>query len=116
MISNDIPSKVLNWEATLQKMNHNKEAANELLSLFISEILESQKNLLQAIKDKQNITLLEICHKLHGATCYCIAPKIHDISKIIEKTLQKDITTDVTIPTQQLIDDISEFLTYCESK
>lgn len=81
----------LNWELAMERANGKEELANEMLSMLLLSIPETQKSIEQALHEKDSDALLTVIHKFHGACCYTGVPKLKALAETIETALKKRI-------------------------
>lgn len=91
LISSEPPfsSNMIDWQLALQRAGGKEDLANEMLSMLLLSIPETQKLISEAFDDSDSKELLSIIHKFHGACCYTGVPKIKNLAETIETALKQ---------------------------
>ena len=94
LISSEPPfeSTMIDWQLALQRAGGKEDLANEMLSMLLLSIPETQKLISEAFGDNDSKELLSIIHKFHGACCYTGVPKIKALAETIETALKQSQT------------------------
>ena len=92
LVSSEPPfvSANLDWQLALQRAGGKEDLANEMLSMLLLSIPETQKLIETALAQNNDAELLSVIHKFHGACCYTGVPKLKKLSETIETALKQD--------------------------
>ncbi len=84
-------SHCIDWILALQRAGGKEELAEEMLSMLIVSVPETQKLIAGAISKNDHEKLLEVIHKFHGACCYTGVPRLKRLAETIETSLKKNV-------------------------
>ncbi len=109
--------QTIDWEQCLNLAGNNAEIAEDLITLFVSD-LPTVRNYLEKLFLEGDYTMLrDQAHRLHGATCYCGVPHlkaaVQNLEKLLKsKDLRKKISDNSEIKEhlQILLDEIDSVL------
>ena len=93
--------------ATMERTLNNEKIAREWYQLLSEEINTTRLLILEAWPKKNYKKIDDVIHKMHGACCYCAAPKLKDISALCESKL-KDGSADAIIEQSDIDQIIAE--------
>lgn len=86
--------KPIDWPLSLKLANNKPHLAKEMLSLFVADLPQFQARIKKAQTESDYEALQQHVHKLHGASCYCGAPRIRTIANELEtalKTMNREV-------------------------
>ncbi len=75
--------KVIDLKEGTKLLGGHREAAENMLSMFIETLPQELKKIMAAHEEKNFLELYKLIHKLYGGLCYCGAPKMRAITKQI---------------------------------
>ena len=81
-------SRHVDWELALQRAAGKTELAREMLQLLLASLPQTLADLEKYRESNQRDALIQLVHKLHGATCYTGVPHIKALSETIETQLK----------------------------
>ncbi len=81
-------SRHVDWELALQRAAGKTELAREMLQLLVVSLPQTLADLEKFRESNQRDALIQLVHKLHGATCYTGVPHIKALSETIETQLK----------------------------
>lgn len=82
--------QAINWQQCLSLANNNTEIADDLLTLFVSDLPSVRNHLQDLFTQEDYSTLKDQAHRLHGATCYCGVPQLKAAVQALEKHLKTE--------------------------
>jgi two-component system sensor histidine kinase BarA len=80
--------KVLDHELGLKLAGGKADLAQELLEMLIEKLPLDREEISKIYKIKDQEKLLEVVHKLHGATCYCGVPRLKHAASTLETAIK----------------------------
>lgn len=80
--------KIIDWDLSLKLANNREDLANELLTLLMTELSQTQTEINQAYQDHDFERLHHYVHKLHGASCYCGVPRLKEVTCLLETDIK----------------------------
>lgn len=89
-VSNKQKLKIIDLELGVTLTDGSIDDVKESLTLFMQMLPESQKELQEAYRTKDNKNLLNIVHKIHGGLSYCGLPRLKKAVQALETTLRED--------------------------
>jgi len=81
-------SRHVDWDLALQRAAGKTELAREMLQLLLASLPQTLSDLEKYRESNQRDALIQLVHKLHGATCYTGVPHIKALSETIETHLK----------------------------
>lgn len=75
-------------ELALYHANKSSSLAIDMFKLFLDSMAEDIAAIMEAWEEEDIATLLELVHKMHGASRYCGVPKLRDILETFEISLK----------------------------
>ncbi len=81
-------SRHVDWELALLRAAGKPQLAREMLQLLIDSLPQTLADLDKYRASHQRDALIQLVHKLHGATCYTGVPRIKALSELIETELK----------------------------
>ena len=101
---------VIDWKLGMKLAGNKKEVAEELLDLFIKK-LPIDLCTIKALHETINYSgLQKEIHKLHGALCYCGAPRLKKLISHLETELKNNIMVDLPSLLDQLDNEVNLLL------
>lgn len=85
-------SRHLDWDLALQCAAGKVDLAKEMLQIFLQSLPATIQELDALMHSKQTEPLIQLVHKLHGATCYVGVPQLKQLTNLIETELKQDKT------------------------
>lgn len=79
----------LDWELALARAAGKIELAKEMLQILLHSLPATLAELEQLMRSRQQEPLIQLVHKLHGATCYTGVPQIRQLAELIETELKQ---------------------------
>ncbi|MBE8167212.1 MAG: two-component sensor histidine kinase BarA [Shewanella sp.] len=102
-------SHTLNWELCLSQANQKAPLALEMLQMLLDSLPKTLNDLNQSLQTQDNIKMLTVVHKLHGACCYCGVPTTQKLCNQIESSLKQGETTEMLEPEiLELLDELTK--------
>ena len=90
---------VIDWEIAVKQAGNDPEFAKDLLSMLTRNLPDDLSSINQSFEARNYVELRKLLHKLHGALCYCGAPRL----KMLVSRLEMDIKNNT-------LDNISELM------
>lgn len=81
-------SRHLDWDLALQRAAGKVELAKEMLQILLKSLPETLSDLQKYLRNEEREPLIQLIHKLHGATCYTGVPHIKQLTEILETQLK----------------------------
>jgi two-component system sensor histidine kinase BarA len=81
-------SRHVDWTLALQRAAGKTELARDMLQLLLASLPQTLADLEKYRESNQRDALIQLIHKLHGATCYTGVPHIKALSETIETQLK----------------------------
>lgn len=94
--------QAIDWQQCLSLANNNTEIADDLLTLFVSDLPSVRKHLQELFTQEDYSTLKDQAHRLHGATCYCGVPQLKAAVQALEKQLKSETLSNKTINNKEI--------------
>ena len=88
----------LDWELALARAAGKIELAKEMLQILLHSLPATLAELEQLMRSRQQEPLIQLVHKLHGATCYTGVPQIRQLAELIETELKHGKTIEQLEP------------------
>lgn len=79
---------IFNAKLALLHANHNVELAIDMFSMLLEPMSEDMQSIMQAWEDEEFDRLLELVHRMHGATRYCGVPNLQHALETFESALK----------------------------
>lgn len=87
--SHSLPvSRHVDWTQALQRAAGKIELAHEMLQLLLKSLPQTLSELDKYRESNQKDALIQLIHKLHGATCYTGVPAIKQLTELLETSLK----------------------------
>lgn len=86
--ANNNQEKVIDKELGLKLASHNEPVANEMLLALIERLPEDHRTIVQAFEQCNREQLEAQIHKLHGALCYCGAPRLKNATASLHQEIK----------------------------
>ncbi len=83
---------VVDWELAMQLAGNSREHAEEMFVLLVKDLPSELANIKQAYSNNHFENLENRIHKLHGALCYCGAPRLKTATAALESAVRDKIT------------------------
>ncbi|QYJ79732.1 two-component sensor histidine kinase BarA [Shewanella acanthi] len=80
----------LNWELCLSQANNKQDLALDMLQMLINSLPQTVETIETALARSDHQGMLNIIHKLHGASCYCGVPTTQRLCQEIELALKRN--------------------------
>ncbi|MCH1929053.1 two-component sensor histidine kinase BarA [Shewanella sp. A25] len=80
----------LNWELCLSQANNKQDLALDMLQMLIDSLPQTVETIEASLARSDHQGMLNIIHKLHGASCYCGVPTTLRLCHDIELALKRD--------------------------
>lgn len=97
-ISSFTNSPHIHWEMALQRAAGKADLAKEMLQILLQSLPATLQELEQLIRSGQQEPLIQLVHKLHGATCYTGVPQIRQLAELLETELKQGQTIEQLEP------------------
>lgn len=81
-------SRHVDWTQALQRSAGKPELVREMLQLLINSLPQTLAELDKYRESNQKEALVQLIHKLHGATCYTGVPAIKQLTELLETALK----------------------------
>lgn len=91
-------SRHLDWELALRCAAGKLDLAKELLQIFLSSLPATLTEMENLMRSKQVEPLIQLVHKLHGASCYTGVPQIKQLTELVETELKNGKTIEQLEP------------------
>jgi two-component system sensor histidine kinase BarA len=82
-----LPSRWIDWETTIAQYKNKKFAAS-LIHLFADELPKLQLRMKKHYANNRLQALTRTVHQIHGACCFCAAPKLESYSATLQHQLE----------------------------
>jgi len=79
--------KSIDWNLALSLANNREDLAREMLIMLAKGLPEEKVQFNQLFNENDFNGLKNAVHRLHGATCYCGAPKLKQAAYLLESAL-----------------------------
>lgn len=107
--------KPIDWALALKLANNKPELAKEMLTFFVADLPQFQHSINQTYANANYEELQQQVHKLHGASCYCGAPRIKSMASELETALKRHNKKIVGQLVNALDDEIKKVITSFEA-
>ena len=105
----ELDANTLNWELCLTQTNQKSNLAIDMLSMFLESLPSTTQQIKASINNNKAKQMLEVIHKLHGASCYCGVPNTQKLCKEIEYSLKQGASTEDLEPEiLELLDELTK--------
>lgn len=91
-------SRHLDWELALRCAAGKVDLAKELLQILLGSLPATLTEMESLMRSKQVEPLIQLVHKLHGASCYTGVPHIKQLTELIETELKHGKTIEQLEP------------------
>jgi two-component system sensor histidine kinase BarA len=99
LLKQELPqSRHLDWELALRCAAGKVDLAKELLQILLNSLPATLTEMESLIRSKQVEPLIQLVHKLHGASCYTGVPFIKQLTELIETELKHGKTIEQLEP------------------
>ena len=92
----------LDWDLALQCAAGKIDLAKEMLQIFLRGLPATLEELSQLMSVGQTDPLIQLVHKLHGATCYVGVPHLKQLTELIETGLK--LNRDISLMEPELFE------------
>ncbi len=82
----------IDWQLCLKLANNKPDLASEMLAMFVSDLPAARFGIHEAYQLDNLKMLLNLVHKLHGASSYCGVPQLKKILMDFEAYLKRNQT------------------------
>lgn len=79
---------IFNPSLALRHANDNVELAIDMFSMLLEPMTEDMQRIMEAWEEENFDALLELVHKMHGASCYCGVPNLQQALQEFEVALK----------------------------
>ncbi|HEX4045386.1 MAG TPA: Hpt domain-containing protein [Gammaproteobacteria bacterium] len=86
---------IVDWKLSIKLAGNKTDLAKDMFDLFIEKLPEDLATIKAAYLSHDHVVLRQSLHRLHGALCYCAAPRLKAIVLKLEITLKNNITEDL---------------------
>ncbi len=80
--------KVVDIKMSLERSNHNKKLAKDMLALLINMLQEEEEKVTALYESQAWKKLYQLNHKLYGGSAYCGTPELQAANQKLERLLQ----------------------------
>ena len=101
--------EMLDITQAIEQAGGNPDLAKELFTMLLKELPDQKYKLNQAFNDEDNQGLLDVAHKIYGATAYCGVPRLQQAARDLEKAIKAQ-SADVSDKIQEINTAIDELL------
>jgi len=99
LLKQELPqSRHLDWELALRCAAGKVDLAKELLQILLNSLPATLTEMESLMRSKQVEPLIQLVHKLHGASCYTGVPYIKQLTELIETELKHGKTIEQLEP------------------
>jgi two-component system sensor histidine kinase BarA len=91
-------SRQIDWELALHCAAGKIDLAKEMLQIFLQSLPPTLSELELLVRNDQVEPLIQLVHKLHGATCYVGVPQLKQLTELLETELKQGKTVDQLEP------------------
>jgi two-component system, NarL family, sensor histidine kinase BarA len=91
-------SRQIDWELALHCAAGKIDLAKEMLQIFLQSLPPTLSELELLVRTEQVEPLIQLVHKLHGATCYVGVPQLKQLTELLETELKQGKTVDQLEP------------------
>src|SRR5436190_23343827 len=82
---------LIDWDLAIQRANHDRNLANDLLALFVTNLPAELLALKIAASEQNYSELQRLAHKMHGGLRYCGLPRLQNLVASLETELKNHI-------------------------
>lgn len=79
---------IVNLDESLRLANHSAKLANELFSMLLTSLDQDMESIREQWENEDYTSLLEMVHKVHGATRYCGVPSLRTVLYDLESAIK----------------------------
>jgi two-component system sensor histidine kinase BarA len=91
-------SRQIDWELALHCAAGKIDLAKEMLQIFLLSLPATLSELEVLVRTNQLEPLIQLVHKLHGATCYVGVPQLKQLTELLETELKQGKTAEQLEP------------------
>ena len=103
----------IHFKKTLKMTNNNLDSALELMQLLAKDLDESIPKWKESLKEEDWLAFGRVAHRLLGATAYCSAPKINQLSTQLNREVKANPTLETIQPiVENLIEEANQVIRY----
>lgn len=81
---------VIDWELGLKLASNKMELAEEMLNMLITNLADEVMLIKQYYANKNDKEFRQRLHRLHGALCYCGAPRLKKSIVLLENAVKQN--------------------------
>lgn len=104
--------KIFDTTDALAKAGNKLNLAQDMMNMLLDGLEEEQKNISMLLKESNNAALLEVVHKLHGATHYCGVPRLRKAAFDAETAIKQEETQKIKQLVPTLTGQIKDLITW----
>ncbi len=103
----------IHYKETLKMTNNNLDSALELMQLLAKDLEESIPQWKESLIKQDWLAFGRVAHRLLGATAYCSAPKINQLSSQLNREVKSNPTLETIQPiVENLIEEANQVIRY----
>ncbi len=98
----------LNWALALKQANNKPELAKDMILMLLDSLAQASHAIEANLQNDDASSLIEVVHKLHGASCYAGTEQLQKICRQLEQSLKAGRTINQLEPEiLELLDEIT---------
>ena len=101
---------IIDWELGTKLAGNNADVAEEMLGLLIKSLPSDLAQIKNAYDAQDNNKLAYYVHRLHGALCYCGAPRLKAATHQLDSALRQNQIDNLSSLYTQFEHDAQELL------
>lgn len=104
---------VIDWDIGTKLAGNKREFAKEMLTMLCQTLPDDIHAILTCHLQQDFTSLKQRLHKLHGALCYCGAPRLKAVVVQLESNLKNNIMDTLPSLLQQLDHEAKQLVAHC---
>jgi len=101
---------VIDWELAIKLAGNSREFAEKMLALLVKDLPNELLEIKKEYANNNSEELKHRIHKLHGALCYCGAPRLKAATAALENALDNKFNSEVPALLTQFELEINELI------
>ena len=110
-----MPDSVIDWELAMELAGNDKAFAKQMFLLLVKDLGNELPEIKKEYITQQITSLKKRLHRLHGALCYCGAPRLKNATAALERALENNKDLEIANLMKQFELEIKELITQVTS-